>query len=73
MFKLGLICNKLPQIPNADQATWNRIRIIPFESTFTDDAPTDPNEQLRKKIFPVDRDFEDKKLPGMLEAFAWFY
>ncbi len=72
MFKLGLICNKLPQIPNADQATWNRIRIIPFESTFTDDAPTDPNEQLRKKIFPVDRDFEDKKLPGMLEAFAWF-
>ena len=72
MFKLGLICNKLPQIPNSDQATWNRIRIIPFESTFTDNAPTDPNEQLKTKIFPVDRDFEDKKLPGMLEGLAWY-
>ena len=69
MFKLALICNHLPQIPNSDQATWNRIRIIPFESTFDNDAPEDPEEQLRLKHFPVDRDFEDKKLPGMLEAF----
>ena len=72
MFKLGLICNKLPQIPNSDQATWNRIRIIPFESTFTDSAPDCPDEQLRTKTFPVDREFEDKKLPGMLEGLAWY-
>lgn len=72
MFKLGLICNKLPQIPNSDQATWNRIRIIPFESTFTDDAPDSPEEQLKSKTFPKDREFEDKKLPDMLEGLAWY-
>lgn len=72
MFKMVLICNHLPQIPNSDKATWNRIRIIPFESTFTDDAPEDPDEQLRTKNFPKESDFEDKKLPGMFEALAWY-
>lgn len=70
MFKLVLICNEPPKIPNNDKATWNRVRVIPFESTFTDDAPESFEEQLRLKKFPKDKDFADK-IPAMLEPFAW--
>lgn len=70
MFKLILICNEPPKIPHNDRATWNRIRVIPFESTFTDDAPDSWEEQLLQKKFPKDKDFADK-IPDMVEAFAW--
>jgi len=70
MFKVVVICNDPPSIPYSDKATWNRIRVIPFESTFCDDAPSTFEEQLREKRFPVDREFEEK-IPGMLEPFAW--
>ena len=33
MFKLVLICNDPPQVPYSDKATWDRIRVLPFEST----------------------------------------
>ena len=40
MFKLVMVCNEPPpQLPNSDKATWNRIRVIPFEATFSFDAP----------------------------------
>ena len=70
MFKVVLICNEPPKIPNGDKATWNRIRVIPFESTFCDDAPKTYEEQLRQKRFPKDRHFADK-IPNMVKAFAW--
>lgn len=70
LFKLVFVCNEPPKIPFSDKATWNRIRVIPFESTFTDDAPDDKEEQLEQRRFKKDRYFEDK-LPGMIEAFAW--
>lgn len=73
MFKITLICNKLPNIRNSDRATWNRIRVIPFESTFCredDPAPESYEEQLRQKRFPMDRDFA-KKIPDLVEAFCW--
>ena len=70
LFKLVFVCNEPPKIPYSDKATWNRIRVIPFESLFTDDAPEDYQEQLRRKIFKKDKKFEDK-LPSMIEAFAW--
>jgi phage/plasmid-associated DNA primase len=70
MFKLVLICNEPPKLPYNDRATWNRIRVIPFESTFTDSAPDSWEEQLLKKQFPKDKDFADK-IPRMLEPFAW--
>jgi P4 family phage/plasmid primase-like protien len=70
MFKVVVICNDPPSIPYSDKATWNRIRVIPFESTFCDDAPATFEEQLLEKRFPVDREFEEK-IPGMLEPFAW--
>ena len=65
-----MICNEPPQLPYGDKAVWNRIRLIPFESTFCDDAPNTFEEQMVEKRFPKDRQFQDK-IPGMIEAFAF--
>lgn len=73
MFKLTFIVNKLPKMKYSDKATWNRIRVIPFESTFCrpdDPAPETLEEQIRQKRFPMDPNFS-KKIPNMLQAFAW--
>lgn len=71
MFKLVLICNDTPKLPYNDKAAWNRIRVIPFESVFTENAPETFEEQLQQKRFPKDKQFADK-IPGMVEALAWF-
>lgn len=71
MFKLILICNEPPKLPHNDNAAWRRVRVIPFESTFSDNAPEDPDEQVRDKIFPKDPMFGEK-VASMAEAFAWF-
>jgi P4 family phage/plasmid primase-like protien len=73
MFKLFFICNKLPKLKFSDKAVWNRIRVIPFESTFCrpdEPAPDTYEEQLRQKRFPMDKDF-GRKIPDMVQAFAW--
>lgn len=70
MFKLAMICNETPKLPYDDKAAWNRIRVIPFESVFTTDAPETYEEQLSLKKFPKDPHFVDK-IPKMIEAFAW--
>lgn len=75
MFKLVLITNKLPKIKFSDQATWNRIRVLPFEATFVkpgsdNPAPDTLEEQMAQKRFPAEPNF-DKKIPGMLEPLAW--
>lgn len=73
MFKLVFICNKLPKMKYSDKATWNRIRVVPFESTFCradDPAPESYEEQLLQKRFPMDKKFS-QKIPSMLSAFAW--
>jgi P4 family phage/plasmid primase-like protien len=73
MFKLNFICNALPYFESADKATWNRIRVITFESVFVDpeEAPETEEEQMKQKIFPKDNDFESK-IPDMVEALAWY-
>ena len=73
MFKLVFICNKLPKLSYGDNATWNRIRVIPFESTFCrpdDPAPSTYEEQVRQKRFPMDRDLS-ARIPHLVQAFAW--
>ena len=75
LFKLIFICNKLPRIKYADKAVWNRVRVIPFESTFCRvDGPNPPpdtyEEQLKQKRFPMDKQFT-KKIPNLIEALAW--
>lgn len=73
LFKLHIICNKLPQIKDADEAVRNRVRVIPFESRFVPlhDSPESVDEQLAQKIFPMDKDFSSK-IPFMVEPLAWF-
>ncbi len=54
LFKLSFICNKLPRLGAEDQATWNRVRVLPYESTFPKDnskVPLTWEEQLKQKIF----------------------
>jgi P4 family phage/plasmid primase-like protien len=72
MFMFIFICNKLPTMKGAI-AEWNRIRVLPFETTFIkygQPCPESYEEQLLKKQFPMDPDFSDK-LPEMAGAFAW--
>jgi P4 family phage/plasmid primase-like protien len=70
MFKLTVICNDPPTISYSDKATWNRIRVVPFESTFTNNAPDSWEEQLRQKRFPNDPHFAEK-IPHMIKPFVW--
>jgi P4 family phage/plasmid primase-like protien len=72
LFKLSIICNKLPRIPSDDTATWNRLRVIPFESRFIDvkDCPKSLDEQFAAKTFPKDPIFSEK-LPKMKQAFMY--
>ena len=74
MFSLTFICNKLPKLRHSDKATWNRIRVIPFESTFVDSTqhcPETLEEQLVQKRFPMDKTFASK-IPSLVEPFAWY-
>lgn len=77
MFKIVMICNKPPQISSDsqnDQALWNRMRLIEFQSLFPRDhtlVPPTFEEQCKKKIFPRDSNFADK-IPSMLEGVAYY-
>lgn len=71
MFKIIVICNSLPRIKGGgDKATWNRVRVMPFESTFKKDAPVLPEEQFAKSTFPIDTAL-DQKIPSLIEPLAW--
>lgn len=73
MFKIHMICNKLPGIRDADAATWSRIRVIPFESKFIPQIECSDNyeEQVAQKKFPMDKHLTDK-MQHMLEPLASF-
>ena len=74
MFTLTFICNKLPKLKYSDKATWNRLRVIPFESTFVEPGQPCPEtfeEQMLEKRFPMDKTFSSK-IPDMVGAFAWY-
>lgn len=73
LFKLVFITNTLPKMRYSDKATWNRIRVIPFEATFVrrgEPCPETIEEQLEQKRFPMDTEF-GRKIPGLLSAFSW--
>ena len=72
-FKITFICNRLPKIRHADEATFNRIRVIPFESTFKPAhlCPSTVDEQNLKKIFPRNAKLLDE-LDDMAVALAFY-
>jgi P4 family phage/plasmid primase-like protien len=49
-FKSVVCCNKLPSIQSDDIATWNRIRVIDFESKFVDDNPDETKNEFKKNV-----------------------
>jgi len=66
-------CNKLIKIKHADKAFWNRVKVLPFETTFVrpgEPCPEKYEEQLEQKRFPMDPEF-NKKIPSLLEPMAW--
>lgn len=71
MYKLILITNKVPSIPNAGVAIKNRVIIIPFLAKFMNkDYPEDEEEQYRQKTFKMDPDFDDY-VPLLSQAMLW--
>ncbi len=70
LFKLAMACNDLPDCSNSDDAYWNRIRVLPFESTFSNNAPQDLKTQLKTKTFPKDPNFS-VKLNNMVQPMAY--
>lgn len=68
--KLFLQCNHAPKAPSYDKAYYNRLRLLPFESCFTDEAPTNKSDQWKEKKFPKNRNFRSF-LPSLAPAFMW--
>lgn len=71
MFTLNLFCNMIPIIPQCDQAIKNRVRCIPYLSTWQKDAPKNPDEQFKQRKFLLDPHFEDE-LSEMAPALLWW-
>jgi P4 family phage/plasmid primase-like protien len=73
--KLCLICNKLPKITADDPATWDRLRVLPYEASFPKDqskVPKSPFEQKQKGIFPRDPTM-DEKIKNLKQGFMWIF
>jgi hypothetical protein len=70
-FKMILVCNKVPIIPNADSAVQNRTRLFPFLSTWDlKDIPEEEEEQYSERKFKMDPFFEFR-IPILAPAFLW--
>jgi P4 family phage/plasmid primase-like protien len=65
-FKLGLVCNKLPNIPANDGGTWRRLKVIPFESEFVDKI----NSRSTRKQFIKDTSLPEK-MKNWAQPFMW--
>jgi phage/plasmid-associated DNA primase len=69
-FKMFLFCNNIPVVMNSDPAFHERFFIIPYLSRWTDDAPEDPEEQMKIGIFKKDK-FFDRQIPILAPAKLW--
>lgn len=75
MLTIIVMCNKPPSIPASDNATAERIKLIPFESMFVGEnnlvaLPKTEKEQYEQKIFPRDPTLDDK-LDDFVGPFVW--
>lgn len=71
MFTLILMCNTVPIIPHSDKAMKNRVRLIPFLSTWVKKAPKSIDEQYKQRLFQMDKFFE-AQIPELAAAFMWY-
>lgn len=69
-YTLVLCCNNPPEVEGNDKATKDRILMVPFESTWTENPPVSVDEQHRRKIFKIDTDFE-RKVPIIARGLIW--
>ncbi|MDF0682416.1 MAG: hypothetical protein P0116_15780 [Candidatus Nitrosocosmicus sp.] len=69
-FKMVLMCNKVPVIPNADRAIVRRTRLFPFLSTWVDDPPETEDQQFIERKFKKNP-FFDRRIPILAPAFLW--
>lgn len=53
-FKMIMTCNELPEVPSDDGGTWRRIRVVNFDSKFTETP-----DQNNPKEFPLDTELGD--------------
>lgn len=72
LYTMIIMLNKLPPIPGNDKPTFNRLRIVPHESIFDDEAPTDPGDQWKKKHFKPDKNI-DQRLQKLKDAGLWIF
>jgi len=70
-------CNDPPKVPGNDTQTWNRIRVLDFESKFVIPSmlkkfpvPPSKKEQMKLKRFHADTLFK-KRLPELAPALLW--
>lgn len=77
MFTLFLQCNEPPKVPGHDEATWNRIRVLDYESKFVKahdlvkwPVPESEEEQFKMKRFRADNTFM-RKLPELCPYLLW--
>lgn len=60
MFKMIICCNAVPPIEGLEDASENRMVILPFLTQYCDNAPDTEEERFKQKKFPIDTDFKDK-------------
>ena len=68
--KTIMVCNLVPQFSTFDDATKDRVYILPFNSRWVDNPPADQMEQKRTRTFKRDRQF-NSQLPEYASALLW--
>ncbi len=66
MFTLFMQCNDPPRIPESDEATWYRVRVVDYQSRFDENAPWDFEEQRKQNHFQADRHLDIASLASPL-------
>jgi len=68
-FKFAMGMNDVQNFGN-NPAVWDRLRHIPHESVFSEDAPDDLKTQFELKHFKANNKYEDQ-FPNLGDAYVW--
>lgn len=69
-YKMSMYTNSELQVTEVDPAIVTRMIILRYETTWSPNAPQDEKEQVLRKHYPSDRDF-DTKIDRMGPAYSW--